>query len=279
MSENNILPESCTQDSGMSNTRTTFYENTISKWIEDKNSSVLVVGGGTTDRNVFYKLGFTNVIISNLDSRLRGDEFSPYQWSFQKAEDLNTKNDAFDFVVVHAALHHCESPHRALLEMYRTAKTSIIAFESRDSLLMNFLELIGLTPSYEYVAVHFNGGKFGGVNNSEIPNYIYRWKEREVEKTISTYAPYAKHKYYYEYGSDVPSSFNAESKAIFKKILVAFANPFYRMFVLLFPKQQNLFAFRVDKPDLNRDLQQWVKLENGEIKFNNEWADELYKQK
>ncbi len=118
-------------NSGMTNARIEFYKNTISKWIENRNSSILVIGGGETDRSVFNLLGFANVTISNLDERVIGDEFAPYQWSYQKAEQLSYGDREFDFVVVHAALHHCESPHRALLEMYRVAKIGAIAFESR----------------------------------------------------------------------------------------------------------------------------------------------------
>jgi SAM-dependent methyltransferase len=265
------------RDSGMSDARITFYQNTIEKWIVDKSASILVVGGGETDKEVFCSAGYTNVVISNLDSRLKGDEFAPYQWSFQKAEDLSYGDAEFDFVVVHAALHHCESPHRALLEMYRVARVAAISFESRDSLLMKFLEKIGLTPSYEHVAVYYNDGKFGGVNNTEIPNYIYRWTEREIEKTISTYAPFASHHFSYEYGNDTPSAAVLERKSLVKKTIITVAKPIYQVFSLLFPQQQNLFAFRVDKPDLNEDLYEWLKLVDGKMVFNYEWAKDKYK--
>jgi ubiquinone/menaquinone biosynthesis C-methylase UbiE len=265
------------RDSGMSDTRISFYKNTIDRWIQDKTASILIVGAGETDREVFSSLGFTNVTISNLDVRLTGNEFAPYQWSYQQAEKLTYEKESFDFVVVHAALHHCESPHRALLEMYRVAKKGLIAFESRDSLLMRFLELVDLTPSYEHLAVYYNDGKFGGVNNTEIPNYIYRWTEREIEKTIDTYAPYAKHQFHYQYDNDVPSSVGLEQKATLKSLIVSIAKPFYKIFSLLFPKQQNLFAFYVEKPKLPEDLYNWLKLEDGKLRFNYDWASKIYK--
>jgi SAM-dependent methyltransferase len=265
------------RESGMTDTRLNFYQETINQWIQDKNATILVVGAGETDRHVFTELKFANVVISNLDSRLKGDEFSPYLWSYQKAEELSYDNESFDFVVVHAALHHCESPHRALLEMYRVAKKGVIAFESRDSLLMKFLELANLTPSYEHVAVYYNDGKFGGVNNTEIPNYIYRWTEREIEKTISTYAPYAQHVFRYRYGNDVPSSVGLEKKATLKRVVISVAKPFYHLFTLLFPQQQNLFAFYTEKPNIPADLHEWLKLDEGSIRFNYEWAKSIYK--
>jgi ubiquinone/menaquinone biosynthesis C-methylase UbiE len=273
ISSKEVLP----RDSGMSNNRISFYAKVVNKWITNKESSILVVGGGDTDRDVFYGLGFKNVTISNLDSRLKGDEFAPYQWNFQKAEELSYDTASFDFVVVHAALHHCESPHRALLEMYRVAKIGAISFESRDSLLMKFLEKVNLTPMYEHVAVYYNDGKFGGVNNTEIPNYIYRWTEREIEKTVNTYAPYAKHRFEYQYGNDIPFSATVEKKAGLKIMIISLLKPFYKLFAVVFSKQQNLFAFYISKPVINQDIHEWLKIDGREIKFNYEWAKEMYK--
>jgi ubiquinone/menaquinone biosynthesis C-methylase UbiE len=261
----------------MSDTRIAFYRHRIRKWIPDQDASILVVGGGETDRDVFHSLGFTDVIISNLDSRLTGDEFSPYQWSYQKAEELSFEANKFDYVVVHAALHHCESPHRALLEMYRVARRGAIAFESRDSLTMKMMERVGLSPSYEHLAVYYNGGKFGGVNNTEIPNYIYRWTEREIEKTVNSYAPYAKHKFSYEYGSDEPFSTSVEKKAYMKKVVILLVKPIYYLFVKLFPQQQNLFAFYIQKPNLETDAYPWINVSDGGLGFNIEWARLIYK--
>jgi ubiquinone/menaquinone biosynthesis C-methylase UbiE len=265
--------------SGITDTRILFYQKTIDKWIIDKNASILVVGGGHNDYLVFYSLGFKNVVISNLDSRVHKADFEPYQWSFQKAEELSYLSNMFDFVVVHAALHHCESPHRALIEMYRVARIGVIAFESRDSLLMTLMERLSLVPSYEHISVYYNEGKFGGVNNTSIPNYIYRWTERDIEKTINAYAPCAKHKILYEYGSDEPASSNLQKKASIKKIVVSMAKPFYYIFIKFFPTQQNLFAFHIRKPNLVIDIHPWIKIDNEELDFNMEWAESEYKSR
>jgi hypothetical protein len=160
--------------------------------------------------------------------------------------------------------------------MYRVAKIGLVAFESRDSLLIQFLVKVGFSPDYEDVAVYYNGGKFGGVNNTEIPNYIYRWTERELEKTISSYAPFAKHQFLYQYGNDIPNSVGLEKKSL-KKIIVSLVKPFYHMFAMLFPKQQNLFAFYVKKPNLPNDLYQWLKIQEGKIQFDYHWGQQKYK--
>ena len=138
---------------GMSETRISFYAQTLSRWLPDKDATILVVGGGTNDRNVLRDLGFRSVVISNLDPRTDRVAFAPYAWKLQDAEDLDCADESFDFVIVHAALHHCASPHRALLEMYRVARRALVFFESRDSLLMRFLERLGFTQRYETTAV------------------------------------------------------------------------------------------------------------------------------
>lgn len=262
---------------GMPDNRLAFYSKTIENWLKDKKATILIIGGGEADYKVFRSLGFENVVISNLDSRLKGDEFSPYQWNFQKAEELSYDDAQFDYVVVHAALHHCESPHKALLEMYRVAKIGLIAFESRDSLLMKLLVWMNVTSDYEQLSVYYADCKFGGINNTDIPNYVYRWTEREVEKTISTYAPYARHIFQYQYGSDVPAGVAFEKKNQVKKIIISAIKPLYSLFVMLFPRQQNLFAFSVSKPSIPDDLHDWLKADGESIKFNEEWAKEIYK--
>src|SRR5258708_17900673 len=99
-----------------------FYAETLRRLLNDGwmglDSSVLVVCGGAYDRDAFHGLGFRRVTISNLDTRLTGNEFAPYGWSRQDAESITFGDVAFDFVVMHQVLHHCHSPHRGLLEMY-----------------------------------------------------------------------------------------------------------------------------------------------------------------
>jgi ubiquinone/menaquinone biosynthesis C-methylase UbiE len=256
--------------------RLNFYSNTIDQWITDKNSKILVVGAGTNDRNVLFNLGFQDVVISNLDSRIKGDEFFPYKWSFLDAENLDCQDNEYDYVIIHAALHHCSSPHRALLEMYRVSKQSLIFFEARDSLLMRTLVNLNVTSDYETIAVYFNDCLYGGVRNTEIPNFVYRWTEREIEKTIFTYAPYANHQFHYQYGNDVSPMIPAIKNPV-KRLVIRLAVPIYKVFAKIYPKQQNLLACKVDKPSIPEDLHEWLNLnEEGQIKFNRAWGDQFY---
>ena len=266
MEENNSLVD----------VRLLFYKDCMHEIINDKNASILVIGGGENDKLVFQENGFTDVTISNIDERPSDSEYYPYKHCFQNAEKLSYKDNEFDYVTAHATLHHCSSPHRALTEMYRVAKKGVLVIESRDSWLMNLLIKFKITPDFETAAIYDHNCKYGGVNNTCIPNYIYRWTEHEVEKTIKSYAPYVRHKFSYRYGLDEPSA-TKRSKSWFKKILITILSPIYRLIVKLFPKQQNLFAFIITKPVIPDDLQPWIKFDDGVMSFNESWAAERIK--
>lgn len=238
--------------------RATFYSKILAQANLDPDATILVVCGGALDREVFLGCGFTNVTISNLDERMRGDEFAPYAWSSQDAECLAFPNESFDYVVVHAGLHHCASPHRGLLEMYRVARKGVLVFEARDSLLMRIGIALKRVPNYELDAVRGNGFRWGGVRNSCIPNFVYRWKEREVEKTIASYCPQAPHRIEFFYGIDVPDQRLPFSSVYGLRWLSTLIKMLAIFIARAFPKQGNQFAFYIRKP--SRDsLFPWLK--------------------
>ena len=257
--------------------REKFYRKWADVLFKNKDASVLICGGGILDKNVFQSLGFKNVTVSNIDIRMTGTEYEPYLWKYADAENLPFDNGSFDYTVIHAAIHHSSSPHKVLTEMYRVSKYGLLAFESRDSFVMRFLEKCKLTERYECTAVYYNRCRYGGVNNTEIPNYIYRWTEREIEKTIQSYAPYCRHRYVYKYGTAFPAAVKNETKNSFKIIFINIIKPLYYIFVKLFPKEQNQFAFYVGKSDGQENIFPWLKTDNGKMKFNEGWANKKYK--
>ena len=245
--------------------RLSFYAETIALWIPDRNATVLVVGGGPNDQQVFESLGFHQVTFTNVDSVIRRTQGDGSLLAAADAEDLAYADNSFDYAVVHAVLHHCRSPHRALLELYRVAAKAAIFFESRDSLSMRLVERAGLGSTYEISAVAANNGLSGGLRDTGIPNYIYRWTEREVEKTIASCAPHFRHTFSYAHGFGTPCQTNNRmgmSSRLKTAILVC-----YRLFVIFFPSQRNLFACRIEKPVNPRDLQPWLGIEQGEIRL------------
>lgn len=261
------------------NEREAFYSKTVREFIPDKDAAILVVGGGIVDRDVLHDAGFTNVLISNLDTRIKGDEFAPYDWKYENAAALSFEDNSFDFTLVHASIHHAAEPHRVLTEMYRVARRGLLAFEARDSWTMRMLERFGLTQTYEHAAVYYNDCEFGGVDNTDIPNFVYRWTEREVEKTIRSFEPHFVHKFQYRYGTAFPCTPELENKASAKTVLLKIARPFFSVFATVAPGQQNLFAFFVEKPSGAKMLHPWLEIDgDGQTpRFNRSWGDERYK--
>lgn len=245
--------------------RIDFYAETIDRWIPNRSASILVVGGGPNDEGVFRQLGFTNVTLTNVHSAVERAHEGDYALAVADAENLPFPDESFDYTVVHAVLHHCRSPHRGLLELYRVARKAAIFFEARDSLSMRMAERLGLLMPYEVTAVVANGGTCGGVVDTEVPNYVYRWTEREVEKTIASFAPHARHVIRYARGFGMPCE--GSGGAGFRRVVRRMLLGAYRVFVTLVPSQRNLFACEVQKPTIPGDLQRWLEVRNGDIRF------------
>lgn len=206
--------------------------------------SVLVVCGGPLDEKVIREVGFRDFRITNLDD---------FGETRQDAESLTYDDDTFDVVIVHAGLHHCYSPHRALLEMYRVARKCVLAFESRDSLLMRVAVRLGLTLDYEVNSV--TDGK-GGVANTGTPNFIYRWTEREVIKTIASFDPVRTPAAHFFYDMRLPIQRFSRSGASVLRAAAFAIEPLSRVFARIAPKQCNEFAFAVTKQG---ETHPWIK--------------------
>ena len=223
-----------------------FYERVLGSLLEQgllaRDARVLVVAGGEVDREAFAALGFTDVTVTNLSEA--GDER-------QDAEALTYPDDSFDVAVISAALHHCASPHRALLELYRVARRGLVAFEARDSALMRVALRLHVVDEYELTAVADNGFASGGVRNTAVPNYVYRWTEREVEKTIASAAPQRRHRFVWFRELELPVSvLELSGKARWRLA----ARPL-KLVTKVLPKQANLFAFAV----FREGLQPWMR--------------------
>lgn len=226
-----------------------FYRRVVGELIErgllSPDLAVVVVGGGELDRRVLAGHGFGNVLFTNLD---------PAQGEVEDAESLSYADGSFDFGIVSAALHHCRSPHRALLELYRVSRVGVLALEARDSRLMRLANRLGVAEEYELTVVAAEGFRRGGVANSAVPNYVYRWTEREVEKTIRSAAPERRHRFVWFRELELPLSIlEATGKSAWR-----YGRWPLRALVTVFPSQANLFAFAA----LKDDLQPWMRTES-----------------
>ena len=258
-----------------------FYVDTLNRLIRTgvlrRDMKILVACGGDYDKDVLLQCGFTHVTISNLDSRMHGESFAPYAWEFQDAEQLTFADNQFDLAVAHSGLHHCRSPHRALLEMYRVAREGVIVFEPADNWVTRVGVRLGLGQQYEVAAVADNGCRFGGQKNTAIPNYVYRWTEREVEKTIYSYAPFGRHRFLYFYRLRVPWH---RSKMLIHRLLdlvFLVVTPLAQCVSRIFPRLSNNFAFVVLKPKLPDELHPWLAPTGAGVAPNVEWFRKRYR--
>lgn len=230
--------------------------------IKDK---ILIVAAGQKDKNVFLSCGFKNVTISNLEYHRDFKDYIPYSWERLDLESLALKDEVYDWVFVHAGLHHCGSPHMGLCEMLRVSRNGVGVIESRDSIFNWTTNKLGLTHSYELEPCILSNGKSGGLRNSHIPNYVYRWTENEVRKTANALLPHHTHKFKFYYGLKIPIQRLSMSKNPLKKAVAQVGKVVLPIFMLFFKRQGNLFGFVIEK---NIELQPWLKIEGDKIEFD-----------
>jgi SAM-dependent methyltransferase len=260
-----------------------FYRQTLTTLLAERQlgatDRILVVCGGQHDRDVLHRLGFTRVTLSNLDTRMEANAFSPFEWSFQDAEKLEFADQAFDFCLEHSGLHHCYSPHRALLEMYRVSRRGILLFEPYDNLVTRLGLALNLGQEFEHAAVFYNNLAFGGVRNTAIPNYIYRWTKREIIKTITCVAPHGPPGFRFFHQLRVPwGQLKGRKNPLFLWSVIL-AWPLLKLFSLSFPAQSNGFAAFIRKPSLPHDLYPWLSLDGQQqVALNHSWLNQRYRR-
>lgn len=156
-------------------------------------SAVLAICAGEFDRSLCELVGLTNTTLTNLDTARgttqHGKTARQGPWHSADAHALPFDDDAFAVAFVSDGLHHCQRPHLALTEMCRVASRAIVVIESRDSTAMRAGSRLGFVRSYEINGRLLESRTHGGMNFGPIPNYVYRWTEREFEKTVRSFDP------------------------------------------------------------------------------------------
>lgn len=232
------------------------YIENIKKYIST-DKKILVIGANHKDVIIFSALGYKNVLFSNLFVSDFTKDMLENREYMKLFESINTKeinmtsipfeDNSFDFCTTSASLHHCSKPHLALLEMYRISKKGVIFVEGRDSLLSKFLTKVGILEEYEYSSIDENQDQNkGGMDGTTIPNYVYKWTEREVEKLIKSYKPTVKHVYNYNYYFTNDNLANIRNK-IFLNSLFNTLSFLFKIFFRVFKKQSNLMSVVIIK--------------------------------
>tara|TARA_Y100000591_G_C21671268_1_gene613042 strand:- start:124 stop:900 length:777 start_codon:yes stop_codon:yes gene_type:complete len=254
----------------MPNKRKIFYEKMINKNILDKNSKVLIVGATNYDADIFKENYFKNVTIANLSKK---NIYQPFEHIYQDLRQLSLADKSFDFVVANACIHHTSKPHNAILEMYRVSKNGILVIEGNDSSLIKITNFFNLSQDYEISAVLDNNKTYdkGGVDNSIVPNFVYRWTEREIRKLFSSYEPQYSHKIDFFYDSDF-DGYKKVRKLFLGKPILFILEFLAKIYFFLFFKEQNLFCFFVNKK--KRKLKSWLKVnDENNIELNKDFLE------
>lgn len=283
MEEASTLTKSPVKTSGSQKSRAQFL-SVLWRHIEsckiDRNEKVLVVGGSRQDAELLLRAGFKNITISSFNP-----EFEEYTDLREKvkllridAEQISLQDGSFDCVFAHEVLHHCRSPHKALCEMLRVARRHVVLLEPNDSFAMRALTRAGFSFPYEIFSVVYHDHECGGVRDSCIPNFIYRWNKNEVHKTVSSY--FAEYKFlvhaypYWDFNIDheelsrrTETRISAITSFIGAKRFLAGLR-ITQVVLNLIPmvrKQGNKFFCCIEK---SGDLRQWLTGGPGKIAFN-----------
>ncbi len=247
----------------------------IKRNVMDRADSILVLAGGDFDKECMLDAKLTNVTISNIDDYNAPGDYAPYQWRPIDAERIDAEDGSYDWVVIHDGLHHLAVPALSVCEMFRVARKGILCFEARDSILMKLSIKFGLASDYELEPAFLSDGVSGGYRNGPVPNYVYRWTEREFEKTINSFAPTHRHVFFYDYGFRFPAKRFAMARSALYRLSGLLIAKLIPIAEILFRTQGNSFAFGVLKTEAT--LQPWLA---PDLKFKREYMAKAYdKQK
>lgn len=255
---------------------------------------VLIIGGGWEDEQLLRQAGFTQLLNSNLPTDM--DRLSSERCGISNdtagpsaehvaldAEALDLPSDSFDVVFASEVLHHCSSPHRALCEMLRVARRFVIFMEPNDSFTMNALVKMNFSFPYELAAVIDHQYQSGGLRDSHIPNFIYRWNRHEVVKTVSAYIPerlFAVHaRPYWDFSVNKEDLELRKATRIGTITSVIGTGNFIRLLHLAqfflnstsaFRNQGNKFFCCIEK---SPELKPWMVCQGGQIVFNRSFGN------
>ena len=137
-----------------------------------------------------------------------------------------------------------------------------MVIEARDSALTRLAVRMGMADAYELAAVTDQGFGAGGLDNTSVPNHVYRWTEAEVVKTLRSYDPTGEPQIKFRYGLRLPTT---EATGRRRRLAGKLAKPALRLLCALFKRQSNQLAVIARRPT---DLYPWLHLVDGQVEFN-----------
>lgn len=254
-----------------------FLARLLSLRLLQTNNRILICGAEIRDVQAMQNSGMVDFELSNIVQHSEAIS-SHFVCHVENLENLSHADESFDFVIAHQVLHHCLHPHRALAEMYRVSRKGVIFFEPKDSLLTWLGVRLGIGQEFETASVHAHRLEGGGSADSSIPNYVFRFSEREVRKFFSAANPIGPHRIIFESFVRLPTN-------QLKSRLPQAVHPAIDLFGVLilglaryFGAFANSFAVLVLKPSVSGPLFPWLtRTPSGEVVPFKEWFDARYK--
>ena len=164
--------------------------------------------------------------------------------------NLAFKDKSFDYAITNATIHHIDLPHKAITELYRVAIRGVLIIESNDSLTMRLATRLKLAEEFEVSSINEDKNS-GGLLDTAIPNYVYRWTEKEILKLLKSFDPKNINFINFDYASDLTNFRNRDNyiENVLLKILIITG----KVFFFFFKKQQNCMSIFIDKTKTKKD--------------------------
>ena len=228
--------------------RWNFYKKNFKNYI-NKDSNFLLISASLYEVKILKELGYLNFSITYHDE----DEKNQFlDFGFKEninlfksdLRDLTFKDKSFDYTITNATIHHIDLPHKAITELYRVAIRGVLVMESTDSFIMRLATKIKLAEEFEVSSVNEDKNT-GGLLDTAIPNYVYRWTEKEVLKLLKSFDPKNINFVNFDYASDLTNFKTRDNyiENIFLKMLIIMG----KIFFFFFKKQQNCMSIFIDK--------------------------------
>ena len=145
-------------------------------------------------------------------------------------------------------------------------RVGLVAIEARDSALMRLATRFSMADTFELTAVIAQGFETGGLDNTSIPNHVYRWTEAEVVKTLRSYDPTGEVRTEFRYGLRLPTD-GATGRR--RRLAGQLARPALAAVTAVFKRQCNQLAIIVRRPT---GLYPWLHTVDGRIEFDPGYA-------
>ncbi|MGD8780068.1 MAG: class I SAM-dependent methyltransferase [Ignavibacteria bacterium] len=190
--------------------------------LKDKHRWLTVGDGIGTDANWLIKKGMDVTASDISDTILKKAQEKNYisKYSKENAENINFKDNAFDYVLCKEAYHHFPRPYIAVYEMLRVSKKAIVLIEPIDigiemPILVFFKNVLDKISPKLINKIWKNRFSFETVGN-----YVYKTSEREIEKiAMGINLPYIAFKGINDYHStSLDLSLPPNNNKVFKKV-------------------------------------------------------------